>query len=79
MVQFAFTGRTVAEALGKLQVHLKESELDGYLVTDLVAHHVTVYWRVVVYCLEPGERADKATLSSGQHGPVDHPPEALTQ
>jgi hypothetical protein len=78
MVQFAFTGRTVAEALSKLQVHLKESELDGYLVTDLVAHHVTVYWRVVVYCLEPGERpGDKATLSSGQHGPVDHPPEAL--
>lgn len=67
MVQFAFTGRTVDEALSKLQVHLKESELDGYLVTDLVAHQVTVYWRVVVYCLEPGDRpADKATLSSGQ-------------
>jgi hypothetical protein len=79
MLLFVFTGKTLDGALEKLLDHMKDQKLDGYHVVDVVVHLVTVYWRVVVYCLAEPDRGDKATLSFGQHGPVDHPPEALSQ
>lgn len=66
MVQFVFTGASLDVALRKLLDHMTDQKLDGYHVVDVVIHMVTVYWRVVVYCLGEPDPADKATLSSGQ-------------
>lgn len=63
MVQFVFTGTTLDGALQKLLSHIKDQKVDGYHVVDVIVHLVTVYWRVVVYCL--AECDDKATLSLG--------------
>lgn len=65
MVQFVFTGASLEAALKKLLDHMKDQKLDGYHVVDVVIHLVTVYWRVVVYCLAEPDRDDKATLSFG--------------
>lgn len=51
MVQFVFTGASLDVALRKLLDRMQTRKLDGYHVVDVVIYLVTVYWRVVVYCL----------------------------